>query len=382
MSRIERIEHILIKAPEYPDGGWVVTRVCTADGAEGLGECFVPDRFGDSAHAALLLSERMSNDIVGRSVLKRIPIWESLYDLCRRLYDRRGTAIHVLSGIDMAVHDAAARTLGIPLCELLGGRVRDRVRVYVSSIWVDPHNPESALDATARYVSEGYTAIKYYGWESFGEGRDDAKLLRKIRVAAGDGTELMLDLGRPTTLDRALRMARLIADSEIDLRWWEEPLSTSDQAGDLARLTAAGIVPIAGGEGELTSFAFRDLIERRTVDILQPDLSWVGGLTEGVRIAELARQHGMLCVPHNWGTAINTAASVHLVAAMPAGELCEYPITPRRWGAGGDGEADPSPMMTEIVRQPVTVQDGYAVVPKAPGLGVELDAKVVERYRV
>jgi D-galactarolactone cycloisomerase len=114
--------------------------------------------------------------------------------------------------------------------------------------------------------------------------------------------------------------------------------------------------------------------------VVQPDLSWVGGVTEGRRIAELARLFNVPLVPHNWGTMVNFAASIHLVAAMPAGFLCEYPITPRTDEPGVP--QTPSPMMTELVRTGIVVEGGVAQVPQAPGLGIELDDEALERYTV
>jgi len=253
--------------------------------------------------------------------------------------------------------------------------------VYVSSVWMDPECPQTALEDTARYVAEGFAAIKYYGWPDFGsDGTRDAELLRELRRTAGKDVELMLDLGRPRSLSEAVRTARMIEASGADIRWWEEPLSSSDDADNLAELTARTDVTIAAGEAEMTAFAFRDLMLKRAVDLLQPDLSWVGGLTEGKRIAEMARLFNVPVVPHNWGTMVNFAASIHLVAAMPRGFLCEYPITRRTWGE--DGPDAPSPMMTELCTKPIVVEDGYARVPQEPGLGIELDEDAVERYAV
>ena len=386
MARITDIDTCVLKAPEYPHGGWVLVRVRTEDHVEGLGECFVPDRAGSGAVATRGIVERLKEVAVGRDALDTAAIWEEVYQLCVRLYDRRGLAIHALSGIDMAICDAAARSLGVPLCQLLGGCFRDEVAVYVSSVWVDADRPGQALTDTERYIEEGYRAIKYYGWPGFGSApRRDASLLLKLRRRAGEGVDLMLDLGRPASLSEAIQTARLIESSGAGIRWWEEPLSSADDADNLAELTARTDVTIAAGESELTSFAFRDLIEGRRVDLIQPDLSWVGGVTEGRRIAELARLHNVPLVPHNWGTAINFAASIHLVAAMPQGYLCEYPVTPRTWGQGaqqGGEEYGPSPMMVELVRNPVVISRGRALVPKAPGLGIELDEDAVERYTV
>lgn len=141
----------VLKAPEYPHGGWVLVRVRTDDGVEGVGECFVPDREGRGVFAARdLIDGSLKRAVVGEEVLDIEKVWEGMYGVCRSLYDRRGMAIHALSGVDMALYDAAGKTLGIPVHRLLGGRFRDRVRVYVSSIWVDPENPDTALAETGR----------------------------------------------------------------------------------------------------------------------------------------------------------------------------------------------------------------------------------------
>ena len=382
MARITEVTAHVLKSYEYPNGGWVLVRLRTDEGVEGLGECFVPDSDGSGVFAAKeLIDRRLAQEAVGREVLATAVVWEGMYDACQRLYDRRGMMIHAMSAVDMAVHDAAARTLDVPLCDLLGGRFRERIKVYVSSIWVDSASPEPAFASTEEYVRQGYGAIKYWGWPDFGQrpSRDTA-ILREIRARAGEDVDLMLDLGRPASLAEAIQTARMIEESGAGIYWWEEPLSSADDAANMAELTARTDVRIAAGESDLTSFAFRDLIQGRVVDLLQPDLSWVGGLTEARRIAEMARLANIPVVPHNWGTAVNFAASIHLVAAMPQGFLCEYPITHR--GTEVDCEEGPSPMMTELASKPVAVADGFASVPEGPGLGIELDEEAVARYTI
>lgn len=380
--KITDLRSTVLKSYEYPHGGWVLVRVRTEEGVEGVGECFVPDQAGRGVFAARQAIEHSLKPVViGEEVLDIEKVWEKMYRVCGGLYDRRGLAIHGLSGVDMALFDAAGKTLGVPVHRLLGGCFREKVRVYLSSIWVDPKNPQPALDDTGRYVAQGFTAIKYYGWEGFGsERKRDAGLLQELRRAAGEGVELMLDLGRPRGLAEAVETARMIEDSGAGIYWWEEPLSSSDDLENLARLNSRTALRIAAGEAELTAFAFRELILKNAVGVLQPDLSWVGGLTEGRRIAQLARLFNVPLVPHNWGTAVNFAASIHLVAAMPAGFLCEYPIAPRARDRGGPEL--PSPMMTELARNPIRVEQGYALVPRGPGLGIELDEEAVERYGV
>jgi L-alanine-DL-glutamate epimerase-like enolase superfamily enzyme len=379
---IVEIETPVLKSYEYPNGAWVLVRVRTASGIEGVGECFVPDRSGKGVFAAkAVIDQSLKDVVVGQSVLETGKIWERMYEVCGRLYDRRGLAIHAVSGIDMAVHDAAGKALGQPLHILLGGCFRARVKVYVSSVWVSPDSSERSLEDVQRYVGEGYKGIKCYGWSDFGSRRSrDIKLLEEIRKAAGDDMELMLDLGRPKSLSEALRTAKMIEDSGVDIAWWEEPLSSSDDVENLAELNQRTDLTIAAGESEITSFAIRDLLRKKAVGVVQPDLSWVGGITEGKRIAELSRFWNVPLVPHNWGTAINFAASIQLVASMPRGELCEYPITRRTWGE--DGPESASPMMTDLVFNPVEVQEGYARVPDAPGIGIELNEDVVAEFTI
>jgi L-alanine-DL-glutamate epimerase-like enolase superfamily enzyme len=375
--KIVDLTSTVLKSYEYPHGGWVLVRVRTDTGVEGIGECFVPDQHGRGVFAAkAALDECLKRAVLGEDPLDTERIWERMYDVCRHIYDRRGLAIHALSGVDMALYDAVGKARGVPVHKLLGGCFRDRVKVYVSSIWVDPDDPQGALEATVRYVAQGFRAIKYYGWAGFGAnlGRD-AALLKQMRQAAGEDTDLMLDLGRPASVAEAMKVARMIEGSGANIYWWEEPLCSSDDADGLARLAASTDVTIAAGEREMTAFGFRDLILKHAVDFLQPDLSWVGGLTEGKRITELARLFNVPVVPHNWGTMVNFAASIHLVASMPQGFLCEYPITPRTPEA-----RIPSPMMTELVRNPVAIEAGYAVVPQGPGLGIELDEDALRRY--
>jgi L-alanine-DL-glutamate epimerase-like enolase superfamily enzyme len=378
--KITAMTATVLRSYEYPHGGWVLVRVRTGDGLEGIGECFVPHDTGSAVFAAKEIIDRsLAPVVLGADALDIQPLWERMYQVGRNIYDRRGLAIHAISGIDMALHDAAAKTLGVPLCRLLGGCHRDRVRVYVSSIYVDPELPDVALESSRYYASQGYTAIKYYGWPGFGAdlGRD-ADLLERIGEAVGQGVEIMLDLGRPDSLSQAIRIARMLERCGANVRWWEEPFSSTDHVESLAALAQRTDLTIAAGEAELTAFAFRDLILKRAVDLLQPDLSWVGGPTEGKRIAELARLFNIPLVPHNWGTMVNTAASIHLVAAMPAGFLCEYPITARTPKAALT--RTPSPMMTELATKPIVVERGFARVPQEPGLGIELDEDIVRQY--
>ena len=160
--QIVDLSSLVLKSDEYPRGAWVLVRAKTDEGVEGVGECFVPDMYGPGVFAAKDIVDRCFKPIVeGQEVLDIHVIWERMYDVCRTIYDRRGLAIHALSGVDMALYDAAGKTLGVPVHTLLGGRFRDKIRVYISSIWVDPEHPQTALDSTVSFVAQGFTGIKY-----------------------------------------------------------------------------------------------------------------------------------------------------------------------------------------------------------------------------
>ena len=202
--------------------------------------------------------------------------------------------------------------------------------------------------------------------------------VKAVRDAIGYDIDLMVD--GPTALNypRALKLARVLEKYEVF--WWEEPLVREDLDG-YAKLAASVDMRIAAGEGERTRFGFRDLIEKRAVDVLQPDLSWVGGITEGERIAEMAYQSNMEWVPHHWGTIINMAASLHLVAARPDGFICEYGIGPRTMEDMAPEEGlEPSPMVTELPVEPFEVVNGCIRIPREPGLGIELNPKAIEKW--
>lgn len=381
-GKITAVEAVPVAAPEYPSGAWIIVRLRTESGIEGIGECFVPDRNGCSVLAAkALIDESLGAAALGECVLEITRLWEKLYEICSRMYDRRGIAISALSGIDIACHDAAAKLLGIPVYQLLGGRCQNSIAVYLSCIYVDPLEPAGAIAETKHYAAAGFGILKYYGWPGFGDDEErDIGLLRNIRSAAGASVGLALDLGRSRSFAEAYRRACMIERADIGLRWWEEPLSSTDDRRSFVRLSNRTSLILAAGEAEITSAAHRDLLLADCIGLLQPDLTLVGGLTEGRRICDLGRAFQTIVAPHNWGTMINFAASLHLLTASSASSLCEYPITSRM--PNPQRGLLPSPMMTELVSHDYRVERGQAFVPDSPGLGVKLDLAAVDRYRL
>lgn len=365
----------VLKSYEYPYGGWLLIRVKTNEDIEGIGEAFVPNWRGDAPWAAKILVEKgLKPILVGEDALGIECLWERMYANADRMYDRRGLAIHAVSGVDMALWDAAGKSLGLPVSTLLGGRFREKVRVYASALF-NLENPDVTIREAKRYVDAGFTAMKF-GYGGFGlNRRKSLELVKRLRETVGDDVDLIVDGPACLNVVEALRLARDLEKHSV--YWYEEPLSRDDLDG-YVRLSAEAEVPIAAGEGEFTRFGFKELIVRRAVDIVQPDVSWVGGLTEAKRIVEIADAWHVPFVPHNWGCAMNTYASIHLVGSAPRGFLCEFPIGPRT--AEAQLTATPSPMMTELPREPMEVKQGCVEVPKTPGLGLELNEDAVKRY--
>jgi len=365
----------VLKSYEYPFGGWLLVRVKTSEGVEGIGEAFIPNRTGDGVWAAkVLVDNGLKPLLVGEEALGIERLWEKMYANASTLYDRRGLSIHAISGVDMALWDAAGKALKLPAHTLLGGAFRDKVRVYASALF-NLEKPEVTVREAQRYVEDGFTAMKF-GYGGFGHNyHKSVELVRRLRETIGDETDLIVDGPASLNVIEALRLARAL--EKYDVLWYEEPLSRDDLEG-YVKLTAEAQVPIAAGEGEFTRFGFKELILSNAVDILQPDVSWVGGLTEAKRIVEMADTWHAPLVPHSWGCAMNTYASIQLVASMPRGFLCEFPIGPRTHEAQLTGT--PSPMMTELPKEPIEVRKGYIEVPKTPGLGLELNEEAVKKY--
>jgi L-alanine-DL-glutamate epimerase-like enolase superfamily enzyme len=280
---------------------------------------------------------------------------------------RGGTIEHVISGIDIALWDLLGKACGQPVSRLLGGCYRQKIKPYGSILFDEPNRLRDTLQAT---VARGFRAIKL-GWRPFGRVSHDYDelLVRTARDTVGSQVELLVDAGGseqfwPHGYKWALRTAEMLAAYEIG--WFEEPLAPDDIEGYI-RLREHSPVPIAGGEVLTRRQAFLPWIERGAVDIIQPDATKCGGLSEARRIAWMANDHGIQMVSHGWNTAVGLAADLHLAAAMPVARYVEY-ITP-------------APYIEEIVVDPPRLDaDGLLSIPTAPGLGIELNRDALRRF--
>jgi L-alanine-DL-glutamate epimerase-like enolase superfamily enzyme len=379
--KITDVEVIYLRIPQIAQEAngtqdCAVVLVHTDEGITGIGEA----ESAPHVVKAIIEAPRSHSVMVG---LREVLLGENPLDierLWRKMYQatiyfgRRGAVIHAISGIDIALWDIKGKAYGRPVCELLGGSTNARVRAYASALF--GKDGKETGEKASRYREAGFTAFKF-GWMDFGRHpKTDLAHVEGIRNAVGDDAPIMIDVGWAydsggpewdhTT---ALRRAHMLAD--YDVFWLEEPLHPDDWDG-YRELCDHSPVRIAAGEELATLGDFRDLVERAHIDVLQPDVARAGGITETMRIAAYAHAHRKPVVPHHYSTGILGTASVHVNASIPNSLFQETP-------APGEG----SILNTDLVHPKVALDaNGCIVMPKGPGLGIELDPDIVEKYRV
>jgi L-rhamnonate dehydratase len=315
--------------------------------------------------AGMEFFEGLASLIVGENPLEPERLWYKMYR-GSIYYGRRGAAIQAISAIDIALWDIMGKYYGQPVCVLLGARWRDKVRAYASTLFRP--TPAAMREAARRYLDQGFTAIKF-GWGVFGEDpRRDVELVEAARVEIGDRTDLLIDTG--WFVERTAKQAIQVVRSLEPYRpfFIEELLHPEDYDG--YREVADSVETlIACGEQEATEWGFRELIDRAKVDVLQPDLTRCGGFTAARKIVHMAEMANVLVIPHSWSSDLLTAASLHLNAFQRRAVFIEF-------------NTSQGPLSREMVKQPLRLEDSYLTVPSGPGLGVEVDERVIEKYRI
>jgi L-alanine-DL-glutamate epimerase-like enolase superfamily enzyme len=335
------------------DANWhVLARVTTSGGVEGVGYVVYPrpDLMTTIGHAA----RELGAHLLGMSVLEPEAAWERLAR--RGDWVGPGGLLHcALAPLDIAMWDAAGKTLGQPLYRLLGG-YRDRLPTYASDgLWYSL-SPDELAASAARHVANGFRAVKLrLGKEASAEL--EARRVQAVREAVGPEVKIMVDATESWSFVQARRAGRVL--QEAGIAWLEDPVHHLDVAG-LAELRRQLDVPVAAGEHLYHLDAFRTLLEARAVDIVILDLARVGGITPWRKIAALAHAHRIPVCGH-----VVPEIQVHLLAAVPNGHMVEY--VPR--------SAD---LLTAMPR----VENGELVAPDAPGLGLALDEAALRRHRV
>lgn len=353
-----------------PEGGWsneirpddcvhTLIAVTTDEGVIGWGSAFTNDAL---VHAALNVLQPL---YAGEAALEPERVSEKLHQHMFWL-GRGGSITHAISGIDIALWDILGKVTRQPVGRLLGGRYRERVQPYASLLM---DQPEVLRDRLQAIHAQGFRAFKI-GWGPFGRvsAKLDEAIVRTARETIGDA-RLMVDAGGsdafwPNGYKWALRTADMLA--AYDVYWFEEPLPP-DGLEDYARLRRAAPVSIAGGEVLTRRQAFQPWLQQGAFDIVQPDVTKVGGISEERRIGWMAQENGVRFIPHGWNTAIGLAADLQLASAFPGTDLVEY--------------LTGSPYVDELTEGGWQLDaQGMLAIPDRPGLGVTLNLDALSRY--
>ena len=381
--RITGVEVLVLKSPglysspqaaEEPSGPTYMglVKVSTDAGITGYSDMETAPSVAKAAVEAPPWSEPgmecfdgLASLLAGENPLEVERLWYKMYR-GSIYYGRRGVAIQALSAIDIALWDIMGKFYGQPIHVLLGGRWRDKVRAYASTLFRP--TPQAMREAARRYLDQGFTAVKF-GWGVF--GRDpalDVQLVEAARAEIGDRHDLLIDAGWfvERTPKEAIRLIRSIEPYRPF--FVEEVLHPEDYDG-YRQVTRSVETLIACGEQEATEWGFRQLIERAGVDVLQPDLTRCGGFTAARKIVHMAELANRLVIPHSWCSDLLTAASLHLNAFQRRAVFVEF-------------NTSQGPLSRALVREPLKLVDGCLAVPCAPGLGVEVDEETVQKYRI
>ena len=277
-----------------------------------------------------------------------------------------------LAAINVALFDAIARGFGVRVCDLIGGCARTRFPAYASTGFFSD-DPDRQLDQMLKEAADHpYAGAKI----KIGRGiRSDVERVRQAREALGPDKLLLVDINGAYTPDLALECARAIEPFAV--HWIEEPLPPGDLRG-YAELRARSPIPLAAGEAHHTIRDFKALIDGRCIDIVQPSIPGVGGLTEAKRIAILAQAANLRVAPHVWGGAVGLATACHFIAALPDTPHTDHPPVPLML----EYDMSDNELRTRLLQTPLPLEAGHVLLPQGPGLGIDLDRDAVARYRV
>ena len=370
--KISGVEAIYLRLPSVKaqcDSGQdaLIVKITTDAGITGYGEV---DSSPMAVHGCIegpfshTATTGLAHVLLGEDPLRTGYLWHKMYRA--NIYSgRRGIGIHAMSGIDLALWDIKGKALGLPVWRLLGGGFTQSLRPYASSLF--GASPAETGERARRFAQAGFTAVKF-GWDPMGQdARTDVALVREARQGLGPDLDLMIDAG--LVFDAKTAIQRAQAFEEFNLFWFEEPLQPDDYEG-YAKLSAATSLRIAAGEEESERKSFLPLMDVGKIDVVQVDLTRCGGFTEAMKIASMAADRGLPVVNHGFTTYLNVAAALHYLASIPNTlGLLEFVV-------------EEGTTLRHAISEPIRAVDGRVAVPEAPGLGLDLNEKGIEKYRV
>ncbi len=371
--KITKVEPILLSYEYKPDEQWgwsggevkvwhtSLVRVWTDEGMYGLGEMgtghYIPE-------AAKAICNFLANTLIGQDPFEINVLFDKMYKLGAN-WGRRGIAMGVISGIENALWDLKGKALGVPVHSLLGGKFRKSIRAYASGGMEQPN--DSLIREVNSYLERGFTAVKIRGGYN---AKRDVEKVKALRDALGYNFDLAIDCGQgyvPFAWSAKEAIQVVSALEEYKLMFIEEPCRTDELDVYAAVREASGTTPIAGGENGCSIFEYKQLIDNRCLDIIQPDVTHAGGIGEVKKAAEYAALNGITVAPHVFRSGASFAAHLHLLSAIPNALICEF-------------QQIANPLREELLNQPLKMVNGEIMVPDEPGLGIHLTDDIIEKY--
>ncbi len=348
----------------FPTFSATLVEITTDDGLRGIGECIV--RKAPSV-TKTVVEQLLTPVLVGRDPRDIEGLWDEMFQQLRGWGHYRGFVFEAISGVDTALWDILGKAAGQPVFKMLAGAGRSRVPCYASSVYFD-EIPKMVSQAVEQ-VRGGHTAIKVKIGRSaaLGGRRTDVASVKAIRAAVGPAIDIMLDVNSAYDAATAISVCRQLESQ--DITWIEEPVPPDDLDG-YQRVRSGQSIPVAAGESEFGVFGFRELIRRGAIDILQPDVARVGGFTGARRVGALVHAHNLRYAPHTgFSAGIAHVASLHVAASVPNLMTYEYFFAPNP--------------LRDLFTEPFPVpHDGFIDLPQRPGLGLDLDERIVRRYEI
>ena len=362
--KIDHLETITLRF-EYADGFRYAGGQCTArvtslvlvhtdSGHVGIGAAY-----SHPGLVHLIVQEQLAPLLIGEDPTEVESLWQKMYRITR-WYGRKGAAMSAIGAIDTACWDLRGKSLDQPVWALLGGQQATCPAYASALLWKEP---AALAEEAARLIERGFRRVKM----RLGYGGDiDRAAVRAVREAIGANCDVMCDGSMRYSLDDAESLGKFLAENNVF--WFEEPFEPEDIDSYVA-LRSRVSVPLAAGENEFGLQGFRELIRAGALDIVQPDTSRCGGITEAKRVADLAQSAGLRVAPHTWSDAVAITANAHVVASLPHGITVEVDQTG-------------NPLIEELLVEPLVVRDGRLSLSNAPGLGIELNPVTLQRYRL
>lgn len=337
---------------------YVLVKVITSNGLTGVGE-ISPLHGKEMPIFEAIIKKKLAKQIVGENPLDREKLWIKMIGKGSNAFalSTKGAITSAVSAIDMALWDIASQALSTPLYNLLGGKYRDKVKLYVSFMG------EITVEKLREFIKQGFRAVKIK--VGFDVERDLEKI-REIRDSIGYNFDLMADANQGYSLSQAVTFSRRAG--EYSIYWLEEPINVYNLQA-LKILASKSEIPVALGENYYTKNEFTEVVTNCIVDVVQPDLNHVGGVTEIRKVTSLAECYDVMFAPH-LHSIIGLAVGLHLLTATPNGLIAEYVLYGKKWE-----------FRDQILRSCVAVEDGYARIIGKKGIGVEIDESYLEQFR-